>query len=305
MTIQKYRPFVLAIGYFDGVHIGHQQVIRTAQSMAQRLNADLAVMTFHPHPKEVLHKQNCLRYLTSLETKLKLFEELGVDQTFLMNFDLNLAQLSAEMFVEKILIPLGVKGVVTGFNFRFGKNQSGDTDDLHQASQGRFETAVVPAVIEEGTHVSSTWIRQLLAEGDVDRVTKLLGRHYRIHGSVEKGDQRGRLIGFPTANLSLSDPLCLPKRGVYIVRGSFQQKEAYGLMNIGIRPTFKQEKPEEKVEVHLFHSDIDLYGQKLSVEVLHYLRPEKKFSSADHLIAQIQQDKNQAETWLKTSGLFT
>lgn len=305
MEILKYRPSVLAIGYFDGVHIGHQQVIRTAQIMAQRLDVALAVMTFHPHPKEVLHKQNSLRYLTSLESKLNLFEELGVDQTFLMNFDLNLAKLSAEMFVEKILIPLGVKGVVTGFNFRFGKNQSGDTNDLHQVSRGRFETEVVPAVIEEGMHVSSTWIRQLLADGDVDRVTKLLGRYYRLHGLVEKGDQRGRVLGFPTANLSLSYPLCVPKRGVYIVRGFFQQTSSYGLMNIGVRPTFENVESQEKVEVHLFYSDIDLYGQDLIVEVLHYLRPEKKFSSVEQLIQQIQNDKNQAEKWLKTSGLFT
>lgn len=299
------KSSVIAIGYFDGVHIGHQKVIQIARKMAERLGVPLAVMTFHPHPKEVLEQKISMRYLTPIDEKIHLLKKLGVKKTYVMKFDGNLARLSAEEFVEKVCIPLQVKGIVTGFNFRFGKNQSGDADRLRVLTRNRFETEKVAAVVKGKNHVSSTWIRQLLSDGDVDMVTELLGRYYHFQGIVEHGDHRGRLIGFPTANLSISLPYWIPKHGVYIVRAYFEGTYSYGLMNIGVRPTFRQSSPQEKVEVHLFHPDIHLYGKKMSVDVLHFLRPEQKFASVDALINQIQNDKSQAEKWLSAAHLFT
>lgn len=306
------KPVVLAIGYFDGVHLGHQKVIHTAQQMARKLGYSLAVMTFHPHPKEVLQKDVSLRYLTPLNAKLNLFEQLGVERTFVMKFDWKLAGLSAEAFVRNILLPLQVKGIVTGFNFRFGKNQMGSTEDLKRLGQGHFETEVVHAVEKNRHPISSTWIRQLLAQGDIALVNQLLARYYRFQGRVEEGDQRGRLIGFPTANIDVYDPYCLPKKGVYVVQADwehrpFEYTRAYGMMNIGIRPTFKGDHSPEKVEVHLFEQDKDLnlYGKEISIEVMHYLRAEQKFPSIDALVQQIKIDQQQAEKWLNASGLFT
>lgn len=299
------EPSVIAIGYFDGVHLGHQKVIQTARKMADQLGIPLAVMTFYPHPKEVLQQKASMRYLTPIDEKVNLFQGLGVKKTYVMKFDRTLAQLSAEEFVENVCLSLQVQGIVTGFNFRFGNQQSGDADDLRRLSQNRFATEKVAAVLKEGRRVSSTWIRRLLSNGEVEMANELLGRYYRFEGTVEHGDQRGKLTGFPTANLSTSTPYFLPKRGVYIVEAEFEGTSAYGLMNIGIRPTFKQDSPQEKVEVHLFHPDIDLYGKKMSVKILKFLRPEQKFASVDALIHQIQNDKKQAEKWLSRQHLFT
>lgn len=308
--IEGNEPIVLAIGYFDGLHLGHQQVIRTAQQMAKRLKCSLAVMTFDPHPKEVLQGQTDMRYLTPLAAKLNLFQQLGVEKTYVMKFDRGLASLSAEAFVDEIIRPLQIKGIVTGFNFRFGNRQAGDTIRLKQLGEGSFETITVPAVMQNGQSVSSTRIRQLLAEGKIGPVHQLLGRYHQFEGTVVTGDQRGRLIGYPTANIELSAPFCIPKRGVYVVRTQFRglnghKLTAYGMMNIGVRPTFKQNESSDKIEVHLFDQNIDLYGETLSVEVLHYLRAEQKFSSVDALVDQLGQDQQAAQTWLAKSELFT
>ena len=307
LSLESYKiePSVIAIGYFDGVHLGHQKVIHTAKKMAERLDVPLAVMTFHPHPKKVLEQKSSMRYLTPINEKINRFQSLGVKKTYVMKFDQNLAALSAEEFIENVCISLQVRGIVTGFNFRFGKKQSGDANDLRIFSRNRYETEKVEAVLKKGRHVSSTWIRQLLSNGEVELVNELLGRCYQFQGIVEHGDHRGRLIGFPTANLSVTLPYYLPKRGVYIVQAHFDETSAYGLMNIGVRPTFKQSTPQEKVEVHLFHPDVNLYGKKMLINVLKFLRPEQKFASVDALIHQIQNDKKQAEKWLSTERLFT
>lgn len=299
------EPSVIAIGYFDGVHLGHQKVIQTAKEMAERLEVPLAVMTFHPHPKQVLEQKDTMRFLTPINEKINLFQALGVQKTYVMKFDQRLANLSAEEFVENVCLLLQARGIVTGFNFRFGKQQSGDADLLLSLSQDRYNTKKVDAVVKEGRHVSSTWIRQLLSSGNVELANQLLGRNYRFQGTVERGDQRGKLIGFPTANLAITSPYYLPKRGVYVVQAQFEGTSAYGLMNIGIRPTFKHSTPQEKVEVHLFHPDVNLYGKTMLVQVLKFLRPEQKFASVDALTYQIQNDKKLAEKWLSTEHLFT
>ncbi len=294
---------VLAIGYFDGVHRGHQAVINEAKSLAEELNALPAVMTFHPHPREVLGQADITRYLTPLPEKLEQFARLEVARTYVMKFDLPFASLSKEEFVRHVLVPLGVKGVVTGFNFTFGHNASGKAHDLKDLGEGYFKARIVKPIQSEGVAVSSTQLRRALAEGEVERASQILGRNYLIEGTVVPGDQRGRLMGFPTANLALKHPFLVPRRGVYVVRAQVEGKEAAGIMNIGVRPTFSDPAPRERLEVHLLGENADLYGKTMRVEFLHFIREERKFPSVDDLIRQIRLDKQTAEEWLAASSV--
>ena len=196
------KPIALAIGYFDGVHLGHQAVIAKAKSLAQKLDVLPAVMTFHPHPREVLGQDAIIRYLTPLPLKLELFEQLGMKQVYVMKFDLPFSSLSAEEFVKRSSFPLQVKGVTTGFNFRFGQNALGKHSDLVSLGSGIFQAEMVKEIQMWGMTISSTKLRHALTEGDIYTANKILGRNYLIRGIVVKGDQMGRLLGFPTANLS-------------------------------------------------------------------------------------------------------
>lgn len=288
----------MALGYFDGVHLGHQAVILEAIRLAKLSNTEPAVMTFHPHPREVLGKDKITRYITPLSEKIEYFARLGVKRTYLMKFDLGFAQLSKEEFVHQVLVPLRVKGVVTGFNYSFGRFASGKAEDLARLGNGLFTAKIVQPVEIEGKVLSSSRVRQELAEGDMEIVSQILGRPYLIKGRVVHGDQRGRQIGFPTANLQLEHPYMIPKRGVYVVRVHYPSGVAFGIMNIGVRPTFTEGEQEERLEVHLLERNIDLYGQELEVELLHFIRDEQKFSSVDALVKQIEQDRRTAEEWL-------
>jgi riboflavin kinase/FMN adenylyltransferase len=294
---------VLAIGYFDGVHRGHQAVIREAKSLAEELDALPAVMTFHPHPREVLGQANITRYLTPLPEKLAQFAKLEVAQTYVMKFDLTFASLMKEEFIHQVLVPLGVKGVVTGFNFTFGRHAAGKASDLEVLGEGYFKARIVKPIQSEGVTVSSTHLRQALAEGEMEKAARILGRNYLIEGTVVPGDQRGRLMGFPTANLALKHPFLVPRRGVYVVRAQVGGKTAAGIMNIGVRPTFSDPTPRERLEVHLLGENVDLYGQTMRVEFLHFIREERKFPSVEALIRQIRLDKQTAEEWLATSSV--
>src|SRR5690606_33924291 len=235
---KTYPPAVLAIGYFDGVHRGHQSVIRRARELAARLGVASAVMTFHPHPREVLGKSKLSGYITPLPDKLRQFARLGVDRTYVMKFDRLFADRTKEQFVEAVLIPLQVKGVVVGFNFCFGRGASGRAEDLKTLGEGRFCVEVIHPVLEGEIPVSSTRLREALAAGDVVTAEKILGRPHLVEGEVVTGDRRGRTIGFPTANLALTQPYAIPKRGVYLVSVALGDRWIPGVMNIGLRPTF-------------------------------------------------------------------
>ena len=294
------EPISLAIGFFDGVHLGHQAVIQEAISLAQELNVAPAVMTFDPHPREVLGQEAIHRYLTPYQDKLEQFARLGIKKVYVVRFDRNFASLSKEAFVTQFLLPLGVKGVVTGFNFTFGHKAEGKAEDLITLGKGYFHTKIVSPIQQDHGVVSSTRLRQALAGGDVKTARMILGRPYSLEGHVIKGDQRGRLLGFPTANLDLKAPYLVPGRGVYVVKATMDDLSSYGIMNIGVRPTFKDDQPEERLEVHLLGQSGDFYGKKCKVEFCHFLREEKKFPNVEALIAQIEKDRQEAEKWLKS-----
>lgn len=280
---------VLAIGDFDGLHLGHREVIRRAVETAERLRLPAAIMTFHPHPREVLGQSKYVRHITPLREKLELFAQAGVDVAYIMNFDKSFSQISPSQFVEELLVKLKVSTVVVGFDFRFGHNVGGDPDILCELAAGRFAVEVVRPYHMDGVKVSSTLIRDHLERGDVARVEHLLGRRYSISGKVVHGAARGRQIGFPTANIELDGPYVVPMNGVYAIRLEWSGQAYYGVMNIGTKPTF-EDAAQRSLEAHLFDFGHTIYGESVRLELLSYIRPERKFASIDELVAQIGND---------------
>lgn len=285
---------VLAIGDFDGVHLGHQEVIRRALGTAQKLNIPASIMTFDPHPRVILGHSKYEQTLTPSADKLDLLEKLGVASVYVVSFDTAFSRLSPETFVDQVLRRLAVQTVVVGFDFRFGYQGEGTADTLGLFGKGSFAVEVVRPFHMDGDKVSSTLIRECLQEGDSLRTEQLMGRLYSISGTVVEGDKRGRTIGFPTANIDTGDAYVIPKRGVYAVRALLGSRRLEGVMNIGLKPTFATGEMKQSIEVHLFDFDETIYGQKLTVQVLDYLREERKFSSVDELVRQIERDSQTA-----------
>jgi riboflavin kinase/FMN adenylyltransferase len=292
------RGAVIALGNFDGVHIGHRAIIRRAVELAKQLGTHAAVMTFEPHPREFFAPDAPRLRMYSLRQKLSLLEEAGIKQVFLMRFNQALASTSASDFVEQILHrQLGARHVVTGYNFAFGKGRAGNTDMLaaHAKQHGFGFTACDPVTLD-GNTVSSSAIRALLDAGNLTEATRMLGAPYRLHGRVRSGAARGRTIGYPTANIAL-DRLFKPKLGVYAVQARLPGGEwHHGIANIGVKPTFNLTTP--MLEVHLFDFNQMIYGQKLEVMLNAFIRPEIRFASVDALLEQIRSDVEQAKRYL-------
>lgn len=293
----------MAIGNFDGVHLGHQALIDRARQLANRLNAPLGVLAFEPHPQEFFRPgAECFR-LTPFRTKARLLAEQSVDFMYAIAFDAEMADRTADAFVRDVLVGgLGVRAVIVGADFRFGRGRAGEVAFL--AELGRrygFAVEVFDTVIAHGAQkISSSEIRAALANGHPEEAAKLLGHFWTIEARVEHGARRGRELGFPTANMRL-DGYLKPAFGIYAVRATILENEqpagAYGgVANIGIRPMFRTDTP--LLEVHLFDFSGDLYGQHVAVELVAYLRPEMKFDSVDALKAQMTRDCDAARTVL-------
>lgn len=293
------RGASVAIGNFDGVHRGHREVIRVAARHARELGAPLGVVTFEPHPREVLSPAEAPPRLTTLRRKAELLRELGVERLHVLRFDEKLMRMPAEGFVTDILLgDLGVAAVTTGRDFRFGHKRQGDTALLAAIAGARgVPVSAVDAVTVEGEVCSSTAIRAALAEGRVEHAAELLGYPYELEGVVRPGDRRGRTIGFPTANVHPRGrrPM-LPGIGVYAVRAGLGCGAGLrwlpAVANLGRRPTF--DGRSLLLEVHLLEGGADLYGQRLRVAFLERLRGERKFAGLDELKAQIARDCERA-----------
>ncbi|CAI6028127.1 bifunctional riboflavin kinase/FAD synthetase [Cohnella sp. JJ-181] len=297
----------MAIGFFDGVHRGHAEVIRQAVAAARELGYAPAVLTFSPHPRSVLGKDGFHTVLTPLEDKLTLFAELGVELAYVVAFDSGFAEVTADRFVRRLLLPLGVRTAVVGFDFRFGHRGQGDADALRSLSEDAISVRVVEPVFEGDVKISSTRIRERLAEGDTEAAAMLLGRPYAISGEIVHGDARGRQLGFPTANMMPSVPYVIPRHGVYAVTvtgAAGQSCPLGGVINVGVRPTFDAPGGASRLETNLFDFEGDLYGQTLTVRFHRFLRPETKFDSFDALKSQIAKDADQARSELSALGLF-
>ena len=298
------RGAAVALGNFDGVHRGHQEIIAKAMRLAQELEVPPAVVTFEPHPRQVF-KPDCEAFrLTPFRVKARLIEALGVEVLFALPFDRAFANLSAEDFVLQVLVQgLGLRYLVVGDNFRFGKGRQGDIALLTEMGRGNgFGVTSVPLITSKNDEAySSTLVRHYLKNGNPTRAALLLGRYWEIEGKVEKGDQRGRTIGFPTANVSLGETL-QPAYGVYAVRAAIENgggtiEWRAGVANLGLRPTVAGTEP--RLEVHLFDFADDIYGKHLRVALVDHLRPEQKFADLEALKAQIEVDSRRAMATLR------
>ncbi|SFP08969.1 riboflavin kinase / FMN adenylyltransferase [Salibacterium halotolerans] len=293
---------VLALGYFDGVHTGHQEVIRTAAAIAAEKNCALGVMTFHPHPKVVLSaetNENNMRYLTPLSHKEECLQEQGPDYLFVVQFDKQFASKEPQEFVDQYLIGLQAVHVTAGFDYSYGRLGRGTMETLPFHSRGRFGQTIVGEVTRNGEKISSTAVKECIQTGDIEKAGSLLGRPYSIRGVVEGGEQRGRTIGFPTANIHKHDLYIVPAPGVYAVRIYVGGRWLDGAASIGFKPTFHDEAPEDPViEVYIFDFNQDIYGENVEVCFYTFIRGEETFNSAEELIEEMNRDVEKARTVL-------
>lgn len=288
------KETVAAIGFFDGIHKGHQKVIYKAKQLAEQQNRKSAVITFLPHPSVVLNKnKQTVHYLTPLPEKKEILAEMGIDILYIISFNQTLAALSPNLFVDHFIVGLDIKHLVTGFDFTYGHKGKGNVHTLASDADGQFELTVIEKLEEEDQKISSTRIRQLLANGSVEQIIPLMGRPLTTAGEVIEGEKRGRQIGYPTANVLPSKEYAIPKRGVYAVKVWYKEHLLYGMANVGYKPTFHvgQKTEQPTVEVHLFDFNKAIYGEKIRIEWHKYIRDERQFDGIDHLTTQLQEDE--------------
>ena len=292
------RGAVIALGNFDGFHLGHQAVVSRAIALGFHERRPIIVATFDPHPVRHFKPDVPPFRLTTLDQRERLFAHAGADAMLVFRFGTELASMDAEQFVAEVLVNrLGAKAVVTGDDFSFGKGRTGDVDLLRRLGESNGLVAeAVPQVLVDGERVSSGRIRELLVAGDAGTATRLLTRAYAIEGVVERGDGRGRELGYHTANMRLGD-YQRPAYGIYSVRVRLDEEREYaGVASLGIRPMF--EPPVELLEAYLFDFDGDLYGRTIEVALHHYIRPEMKFDSMDALKTRMNEDAVEARKLL-------
>lgn len=293
---ENLKETVIALGFFDGVHLGHQKVITTAKQFAEKEQMQCAVMTFSPHPKEVLQAQReQLDYLSPLSDKIKLIGQLGVDILYIVQFTKEFANLTPQEFVDDYLIGLNVKHVVAGFDYSYGRLGKGTMETLPFHSRNAFTQTTISKIENDNEKISSTYIRQLLTNGDVALIPQFLGRYYEVTGQVVHGEKRGRQIGFPTANI-YTERYFLPTTGVYAVCVKVKGRLYDGVCNIGYKPTFHGDnKTFKSIEVHLFEFNDQIYDEEVVIQWIERIRSEKKFNSIQQLIEQIHRDKEKAK----------
>lgn len=284
------RPSAVTLGVFDGVHRGHQHLVSTLCERARAEQLAAIALTFHPHPQTVLRPGSVVTYLTSLEERVELLQSLGLDAVGVLAFTSELAQLSPREFLALLAEELQMKLLVVGPDFALGRNRSGTLDVIRDiGGELGFGVEIAPMLEEEDEKVGSTPIRQALSGGDLGKVWRLLGRPFSLRGPVVLGDQRGRTLGFPTANIAIGLDRALPAFGIYVTRAYLRENHYESCTNIGIRPTFDVE-PTPTIETFIIDFDGGIYGEELKIELLERLRGEEKFESVDALVAQMHHD---------------
>lgn len=293
------KPTAIAIGIFDGVHRGHQALVKEMIKLAHAHKALPTVLTFYPHPAHVLSVQSPLRYITTLSKRLELLEDLGVKQVIVLPFDLSFAAIEPEYFIKHYLLEKWhAKAIIVGENFRFGKNRLGDRFLFSRLSQELgFNFKALPSVMAMGMPISSTRIRALILEGQLPQAKRLLGRLVEVEGKVVRGDGRGRKLGFPTANIDYHQQVLVPQ-GVYAVTLQWGKKIWPAVANVGIRPTFKPKAMGLQMEVHVFDHQLRLYHRQVRIAFYQQIRTEKTFASIEELKIQIKKDILQAKNLL-------
>lgn len=297
------KKSVVTIGTFDGVHIGHRKILEHIVESANELNCESVVLTFFPHPRMVLQQSSEVKLLNTINEKKVLLENVGIDNLIIHPFDKDFSRLTAEAFVKEILIDqLHVQKIIIGYDHRFGRNRTANIDDLmHFGAQYGFEVEQISAQEVNDNAVSSTKIRNAILNGDCTLANEYLGYRYFFSGTVVKGKQLGRTIGFPTANIEINEEYKLiPKKGVYVVKGVYNSETHFGMMNIGTRPTVSGE--HQTIEVHFLDLNKDIYNQTITIELLEFIRDEHKFESLEALKTQIQKDKEFSINFLTNSS---
>ncbi len=292
---QSTKKTILTLGTFDGVHIGHKKILERITQNTENGKYESLVLTFFPHPRMVLQEKSEIKLLNTIAEKSKLLEETGIENLVIHPFNESFSRLTAEEFVHSILVDqFHIQKIIIGHDHRFGRNRTANIDDLIAfGTEYGFEVEQISAQEIQDVSVSSTKIRRALDEGNITLANDYLGYAYFLSGEVIKGKQLGRTIGFPTANIHIEeDYKKIPKNGVYIVKTIIKEKEVFGMMNIGFNPTVNGDK--KTIEVHLFEFDADIYGQKLEISLLEYIREEQKFGSLDLLTEQLNLDKKTA-----------
>ncbi|GFZ88907.1 riboflavin biosynthesis protein [Aquaticitalea lipolytica] len=290
---------IVTIGTFDGVHIGHQKIIKRLVDIAHKKHLNSVVLTFFPHPRMVLQNNNDIKLLNTIEERETILSDLGLDYLVVKTFTKKFANLSAEEFVKNILVDkLNAKHIIIGYDHRFGKGRSANIDDLKSfGKQYDFEVEEISVQDIEDVSVSSTKIRIALNDGDILTANTYLGYSFYITGKVVKGKGLGRKIGFPTANLEIAeDYKLIPKNGVYVIKTSIENKLVYGMMNIGMNPTVNGTK--KTIEAHFFNFNNDIYNQTLKIEFVARLRDEQKFESVELLKKQLKLDEKNAKVFI-------
>lgn len=294
------KKTILTLGTFDGVHAGHRKILERLTQNVENGKYESLVLTFFSHPRIVLQKQSGIKLLNTIPEKIDLLEKIGIENLVIHPFDESFSRLTAQEFVKNILVDkFHVQKIIIGHDHRFGRDRTANIDDLIAfGKKYNFEVEQISVQEVNDVSISSTKIRNALMEGKMALANEYLGYEYFLTGTVFKGKQLGRTIGFPTANLQIEeDHKLIPRNGVYVVKSNINQKTVFGMMNIGFNPTVAGENLS--IEVHFFDFDADLYNQEIRVSILKYLRPEQKFGSVDLLKKQLENDKSTALAYIK------
>lgn len=299
--LEKFPSFsdhsIVAIGNFDGIHLGHHKILQCLEKKAKEYGLFSLVLTFFPHPGKILGK-NGIKMIQSLNQRIEKIKKYDIQALLVLSFDEQFASLTGQDFIQKIVLnTLKAAAVIVGENFHFGKKREGDVSLLHRlSSRFNFRICSVPSVVENGEIVSSSLIRRLLQEGKIKKANRLLGRSYEIDGEVTKGKSRGKILGFPTANIETENDI-IPQ-GVFITQTRIGSKIYQSMSNIGKQPTFNQH--DLNIESHIIDFEGDLYGKRIGIYFLQKIRDEIKFSSPDELTGQLEKDLETTQSYFRT-----
>ena len=286
------KKSILTIGTFDGVHIGHNKILKRLIQDSKKNNLSSLVMTFFPHPRMILNKSHEIKMIDTIDEKINLLEKTGLDNLIIHPFDNNFSKIRAKEFVEEILVKkLKIKEIIIGYDHKFGKDREASVEDLKKFGKDyMFTVKEIPAQEIDSIAISSTKIRNAILNGEIEKCNKFLGRNFILTGKVVYGDGLGKKIDFPTANIEIKETYkIIPKNGVYLVKTKINSNTYFGMMNIGIRPTVGGRN--KSLEIHFFNFKDNIYGKNVSIEIIKKIRDEEKFSSIDQLKIQLKKDE--------------
>lgn len=288
--IKLSKATIATIGTFDGIHIGHQKILNSLVRFAKENSLKSVVITFDPHPRKIINKINSIELINTIEEKKEKLKTLGIDYLIVQKFDEKFSETEANKFVEILKNNINIEKLIVGYDHRFGKNRNADINDLKKyGKELNFEVIEIDALEIEEVNISSTKIRSAIKDGNIRLANSYLGYKFFLSGEVVKGHSRGKELGFPTANLKIDEDKIIPKSGVYLVKSIIGLQDIYGMMNIGYNPTFNNKS--KKIETHFFNLNKNLYGKIIKIELLEYIREEKRFETVDDLIQMLKLDR--------------